>query len=95
MDRYRLLSSNNGPTNRVPRYPDIPLSFEDNYFITTEGDRMDILAQQFYKDSSLWWVIAISNPSINQGSYFIKPGTQIRIPTNIDSIINTYKAINR
>jgi len=95
MDRYRLLSINNGPTGRVPRYPNIPLSFEDNYFITTEGDRMDILAQQFYKDSSLWWVIAIANPFINQGSYFIKPGTQIRIPTNIDSIVNTYKAINR
>ena len=94
MDRYRELS-NNGPSSIVPKYPNIPLSFNDNYFITTEGDRMDILAQQFYKDSTLWWIIAIANPSINQGSYFIKAGTQIRIPTNPDPIINDFKALNR
>jgi len=93
MDRYRELTGNRS-SGIVPRYPNIPLSFEDNYFITTEGDRMDILAQQFYKDSTLWWVISIANPSINQGSYFIKPGTQIRIPQNIDIIIQNYKALN-
>ena len=94
MGRYNILTGNSGESGIVPRYPNIPLSFSDNYFITTEGDRLDILAEQFYNDSTLWWVISIANPSINQGSYYVTPGTQIRVPTNIDSIIQTYKSLN-
>ena len=45
-----------------PKYPNIPLQFSDNYVITTIGDRFDLLAQQYYNDSSLWWIISIANP---------------------------------
>jgi hypothetical protein len=34
------------------KYPDIPLSLNDIYVYTTQGDRFDILAQQYYNDSS-------------------------------------------
>ena len=44
------------------RYPEIPLSADDIYVYTQQGDRFDVLAQDFYQDSSLWWVIAIGNP---------------------------------
>ena len=48
------------PKDRKPRYqnlkyPDIPTSVEDIYVFTSEGDRYDILAQAYYKDSTLWW----------------------------------------
>jgi hypothetical protein len=43
------------------KYPRIPLSINDIYVITTERDRLDILAQQYYGDSSLWWIISIDN----------------------------------
>ena len=46
------------------RYPNIPLSSNDVYIITTIGDRLDSLANQFYNDVRLWWVIATANPHI-------------------------------
>ena len=45
MNRYDALR---GVTGDPPKYPDIPLSFEDTYVVSTEGDRFDILAQQFH-----------------------------------------------
>ena len=76
------------------KYPDIPLNYEDTYVYAEEGDRFDQLAQQYYGDSSLWWVISIANNSLNQGSYFITPGIQLRIPSQIGSIIASYNELN-
>ena len=77
-----------------PKYPEIPLNFQDQYVITTQGDRFDILAQQYYNDSSMWWIISIANPQLEQNSLFITPGTQIRIPFNPQNIISQYKSLN-
>ena len=44
------------------KYPEIPLSSEDIYVLTTVGDRLDSLAYQFYNDIRLWWIIAVANP---------------------------------
>ena len=51
----------------------------DGYFIATEGDRCDNLAQRFYGDSKLWWFIAkVNNLTTNN----IPAGTSLRIPAN-------------
>ena len=77
------------------QYPEIPLSESDIYVITDFGDRLDLLANQFYNDSTLYWIIAIANPNeVNFGSLFISEGTQLRIPINISSIIDSYIEIN-
>ena len=68
------------------KYPQIPLDNTDLYVITSRGDRFDTLANKFYGDESLWWVISSSNQSLPQNSIFIPQGTQIRIPRN-DSLI--------
>ena len=44
-------------------YPEVPLSEDDYYVISTGGDRYDTLAQQFYNDHTLWWIIASANNS--------------------------------
>jgi hypothetical protein len=75
-------------------YPQIPLSENDIYVITGEGDRFDLLANQFYNDPTLWWVISIANSTLNQGSMYMPVGTQLRIPQNITSIISEYNKIN-
>lgn len=62
-------------------YPDIPVSENDTYIITAEGDRYDTLAQQFYSDSSLWWVIASANVSKTDG-LAVEKGIQLRIPAD-------------
>ena len=82
------------PYKETVKYPDIPLSYEDTYVYAEEGDRFDQLAQQYYGNSSLWWVISIANNSFNQGSYFITPGVQLRIPSQIGSIIASYNELN-
>jgi len=76
------------------KYPTIPLSFEDVYVYSTQGDRFDILAQQYYGDSSLWWVISTANSDLAQNSYYIPEGTQIRIPQNITQILSLFDNLN-
>lgn len=76
------------------KYPDIPLENTDIYVITNKGDRFDTLANQFYGDKSLWWIISLANQTLKQGSLFIPPGTQLRIPINPSSIVNEFNSIN-
>lgn len=75
-------------------YPEISTSEDDIYVITTAGDRYDVLALQFYNDPKLWWIIAGANTGF-QSSLNIKPGIQLRIPTNKDRIIKDYEELNQ
>lgn len=74
-------------------YPDIPVSTNDDYIITVLGDRLDLLAYDFYNDVSLWWIIASAN-ALPGDSIYLEPGLQLRIPIYIAGIINDYKLIN-
>jgi len=74
-------------------YPDIPVSDNDNYVITVMGDRLDILAQTYYHDSDFWWILASAN-SLTGDSLYPPIGTQLRIPTDILSIVTSYNQIN-
>lgn len=80
---------------RTVKYPDIPRGNNDIYVITTEGDRYDVLAFQYYKDKSLWWIISIANAEYSQGSLYPPIGVQLRIPGNLSSILTAYNALNR
>ena len=76
-------------------YPEITPSESDIYVETEWGDRLDMLSNQFYKDVTLYWIIALANPNVvGFGSLFFKPGTQLRIPTNISGIIDSYNRLN-
>lgn len=76
------------------RYPDIPLSENDVYISTIFGDRLDNLAHQFYKDSSLWWIIQIANPDLPNDSLYPTLGFQLRIPSNINQILTDFENLN-
>jgi hypothetical protein len=78
-------------TNNI--YPDIPYSNEDNYVITTMGDRLDLLALDFYGDDSLWWIISSAN-NLPGDSLYPPPGMQLRIPVDVKQILNSYKLTN-
>jgi hypothetical protein len=75
-------------------YPNIPRSNQDLYVFTTDEDRYDLLALQYYKSSSLWWVISSANPQYLGASLFPGGGVQIRIPFPIQDIINEFNALN-
>ena len=81
---------------RTIMYPEIPESPEDLIIITRVGDRIDNLAAKAYGNSSLWWVITTANGNvIDRDSFFIKPGTQIRIPSNLNNILKRYDTLNK
>ena len=75
-------------------YPNIPLSSTDEYVITTIGDRLDTLAYSYYRDSTLWWIISMANNNVTKGTLFPEPGTQLRIPTNLNAVISLYTQYN-
>tara|TARA_R110000744_G_scaffold363198_3_gene471426 strand:+ start:1057 stop:1362 length:306 start_codon:yes stop_codon:yes gene_type:complete len=78
------------------RYPDIPLSSNDIYIRTIIGDRLDSLADQFYNDVRLWWIIATANPQIvRRDGYALKPNLEIRIPSNTTQILKSFEQINK
>ena len=75
-------------------YPEIPLSDQDYYVISTGGDRYDTLAQQFYSDHTLWWIIAAANNS-ERASLVVQPGVQLRIPTDIQGALEVFRQVNK
>lgn len=106
MNRYQNIPKIKIDGNLVyqtSRYPEVQLSENDIYVYTTQGDRFDVLAQQYYKDSSLWWVISIANTgnagagtltSLPQNTLVIPQGIQIRIPANYVNVIRNFNLIN-
>lgn len=106
MNRYQNIPQikiNNKPLYQTVKYPEIPLSVNDTYVYTTQGDRFDTLASQYYQDQSLWWVISIANTAVAgtslpsdlpQDSLVIPEGIQIRIPANYVEILNSYRILN-
>ena len=54
-------------------------SFEARRHTLVEGERLEQLAHRYYRDSSMWWVIAIANPEVLYPDQ-IPGGTEIRIP---------------
>jgi hypothetical protein len=102
MNRYSRIpiiipKENPQPRYSMVRYPQIPLDSSDIYLYTNQGDRYDTLAQSFYNDSTLWWVINRANPSQDSNSLFPTVGAQIRVPSfsRVSLIVSAYENLNR
>jgi len=76
-------------------YPNIPLSEDDVYVITNVGDRLDNLAYSYYNNTNYWWIISAANNNVTKGSLFPIPGTQLRIPTNLNNVLNLFDQFNQ
>ena len=84
----------NGRVGYLPvLYPSVTLSNDDYYIITRDQDRMDLLANDFYGDPTLWWVIAMAN-DLPGDSMFPPLGFQLRIPSNSDRATNEFDRLN-
>jgi hypothetical protein len=64
----------------------------DVYIMMVERTRLDHLAYKFYDNPNYWWVIANAN-SIG-GTMYVEPGTQLRVPRNIQEIIADHSKVN-
>jgi hypothetical protein len=80
---------------KAKKYPPIPPQESDIYVVTVQGDRLDLLANQYYQDPTLWWVISVANSNITFGSMFPEPGIQLRIPTSISNVIVLFNQENQ
>ncbi len=99
MNRYQDIPIIKSATGKqiyaTSRYPEIPLSENDIYVYTSQGDRYDLLALNYYGDSSLWWIIAAGNPNVDLMTLVIPEGVQIRIPGNFSQVISEFTLINQ
>ena len=65
-------------------YQRIPETNSDLHIVSTEGDRLDNLAFQFYGDPGLWWYIAKAN---NLTTLNVPAGKSLRIPSSAEGAI--------
>jgi len=75
------------------RYPIIRPSESDTIIITNESDYLDTLAYTYYNDPTLWWIIALVN-NLGKGRLSVPPGLQLRIPSNINTILVEFNSLN-
>jgi hypothetical protein len=78
---------------KAPKYPQIPFSDLDIYIETVYGDRLDIIAFDYYKSVDYYWVLIVAN-NLPGDSIFVKPGTQLRIPSDLERILADYESLN-
>jgi hypothetical protein len=66
---------------------DLPEFKEDNsdiLLIAVDGDRCDLISQEYYGTTEFWWFIAsVNNLSTNN----IEAGTQLRVPVSTEQAI--------
>lgn len=97
MKRY----SNTPVTNRydgkrvylTTSYPTIQPSDTDVIIVSNETDYLDMLAYKYYGDPTLWFIIALAN-NLGKGKMSVPPGLNLRIPTNINEIIDQFNQMN-
>ncbi len=105
MSRYSRISksTNSNPNLRTlgvrfyqtVSYPLASRNPNDIFIITEFGDRLDSLANKFYSDSSLYWIIYSANPNVIRADQLYLPaGVQLRIPVNVSEIKSRYQSLN-
>ena len=87
MSRYSNISK--VKHNRITRIgtADLPIYENQNsdiLLIAIDGDKCDLISQQYYGTTDYWWYIASVN---NLTSNNIEAGTQIRVPLSIEQAI--------
>lgn len=64
----------------LPEYPVIAPAPSDGKYTVLRGDRIDRLANHFYSDPGLWWIVALANGMTLLPNDF-KVGEEIIIPS--------------
>ncbi len=74
-------------------YPNIPESEDDIYILTSKTDRFDLISYDFWGDESYWWALIMIN-NLEGDSFYPPEGIQLRIPKNINNVINIFNKEN-
>ena len=73
--------------------PNVPIKDSDIFVYPIYGDRFETIAQRYYNDSTLWWIIAKAN-ELSRGEISADPLKKLRIPTEIDDILESVQKSN-
>jgi len=85
LERYEHSRKDKDQKYETFRGPAIPRSNQDLYMFSREGDRLDLIANEFYGDPRYWWIIAEAN-NLGKGSFAVPTGLQLRIPKPIEGL---------
>jgi hypothetical protein len=93
-DNSRIFRDDNGRRylSRI-EYPPIPLRDSDILIRGVFGQSFMNLANQYYENKNLWWIIARANQQTE--SVYMVPGKEYRIPQEIKLILQEYEELNR
>jgi len=87
MSRYNSVKKKNNKkivTIGTASLPKVREQNSDVLLIATDGDKCDLIAQEYYGRSDLWWYIASVN---NLSSNNIEAGKQIRVPVSTEQAV--------
>ena len=87
------LGSNGKRVFKPTMYPKIPIRDSDIFIYPKFGDRLDNLAQKYYGDVSLWWIIAKAN-NLDAAHIGLEMDKQIRIPMQTDLILDALREMS-
>lgn len=74
------------PTASNPFGPDILDGVDTLEHVLVAGERLDILANVYYGDDELWWVIALANRI--QDPFSLTVGMKLKVPANAKQILD-------
>ena len=93
-DSAKVRKDKNGTRYYKPTIvPNVPIKDSDIFVYPIYGDRFETIAQRYYNDSTLWWIIAKAN-ELSKGQISADPLKKIRIPTEIDDILESVQKSN-
>ena len=67
-------------------YPNIPMKDSDIFIAPIVGEKLENIANKYYGDGSLWWIIAKAN-NINDSTVISNKIKRIRIPIEIQQVL--------
>ena len=93
-DSAKIRRDKNGTRYYKPTIvPNVPIKDSDIFVYPVYGDRFETIAQRYYNDSTLWWIIAKAN-ELSRGEISADPLKKLRIPTEIDDILESVEKSN-
>ena len=93
-DSAKIRKDKNGTRYYKPTIvPNVPIKDSDIFVYPVYGDRFETIAQRYYNDSTLWWIIAKAN-ELSRGEISADPLKKLRIPTEIDDILESVQKSN-
>ena len=93
-DNQKIFRDENGTRylNRI-QYPKIEQRDTDIVVKGLFGQRFENIAHKFYGNVEFWWIIARANGQVD-GSTYMKPGKEYRIPQNVNLILQEFTELN-